>query len=158
MSGLCACACTNLFLHSFVFTWPLSPPGKPSPPSKVWIRKNTSEYFRYDIMWTPVDQSHDYTINNYIIQTLALYNVNTANFCSCTQEYGDAMFPFQAGCPGFSLNHQLYYRVAVNTNIGQSNFMNGPHVSVVAGKNSLYVLVYFIHQWPRDELFNVCIS
>lgn len=51
------------------------------------------------------------------------------------------MFPFQAGCPGFPVGHPLYYRVAVNTNIGQSDFMNGQSITVVVGKKSLCFLV-----------------
>lgn len=118
---------------------------KPSPPTNVRIRKNTSTYFQYDITWDQLEKAWEYSVTDYTVQTLAYQGRHRAYFCSCLTQPGETekFFPFLAGCPGLiSQEHFLYYRVAANTDsAGQSDFAHGPnYITIEAGIP--YILLY----------------
>ena len=122
---------------------------KPNPPTNLVILKNHTPgvYYEYDIRWAKPELSGDYRITNYTVETLQIRDNTAVKFCSCMglrSSEDDTFFAFHAGCPGSSvslLDHQLYYRVAANTDSGaQSDFVCGKHVTVTAG-----ILYKYIH-------------
>ena len=132
--------------------------AKPCPPENVRIRKNTAPhaYFQYDISWHTPECEWNYSITNYTVEALMVYDPQAASFCSCSAE--ERMYAFMAGCSGINMDHTLYLRVAVNTeSAGQSDFTSGASIDFAAGIYICKCIFAYIPQLALSELLHTFI-